>query len=145
MRSRKIAVTKRRGLFGRDWRWTAIDVVLAGLGGWLVFDQVGWFSLTVFVVANLACAAAFFSKMGRDWVHPTPWDLPVILVGNLLILLAPLLIPTIMAAPLRMTAALTAMIGARILIAVASARHERMGIRGTPRGRSEEGPARHSV
>jgi hypothetical protein len=125
MRSRKIAGNEERGLFGRDWRWTAVDLVLAGLGAWLVFDQVGWLSLMVFIAANLAFATAFFCERGKAWVHPTPWDMPVILVGNLLVLLAPLLIPTIMASPARTIAALTAMMGSRILIAVASARHEK--------------------
>lgn len=107
----------------RDWRWSTVDLVLALVGAWVVIDGVSISAVSVFVSTNVGLAVAFASRVGRSWVHPTPWDLPVVLLGNLLILAWPLLLAAASASSSVLVACLLVLIGSRAGIAWCSSRH----------------------
>lgn len=107
----------------RSWRWSLVDLALVLLGGWVIFDEASRLALGIFIIVNGALAAGFMSSRGRNWIHPSPWDLPVVLLGNLLLLAGPLFLAVADANRLELGVALGALLTSRTVITVYSARH----------------------
>ena len=114
----------------RSWRWSLADIALGGLGGWIVFDGASMPATLAFIVANAALAVGFLLPLGRNWRHPSPWDLPVMVVANLILLAWPIFIPMVMMHPVTMMVSLVSMVASRAVIGVCSlSRAERAGTR----------------
>jgi hypothetical protein len=100
----------------RNWRWSLCDLIVGLAGIWFVVDRASVSSLAFFATLNLVLAGVSVVGKGQLWVHPTVWELPLLLVGNVAILAFPLVVLIVQDSPERVVIALSVLIGSRIAI-----------------------------